>query len=210
MKSLTKFMLVLISIFALLQDSTAQFQTGDVMVAVANGSVQWRQPNGTLVQTLNTGQGGYTTGMAFDTAFSLYVTCFSASTVYRFDKFGNGLGTFGSGNSTPESVVFDGNQNCYVGNLGNGIRKFDALGNFLGSSYTGRVDFMDLQADQCTMLRDIEGNSIETHNVCTNTAGATFASGLGGSAFALRIRTNKEVMVGNGVNILRLEKEFFR
>ncbi len=186
MKSFTKIMLTFVCIIGMFIDASAQFVTGDVFVAVGNGSVQWRKPNGTLVQTLNTGQGGFTTGMAFDTAFSLYVTCFSANTVYRFDKNGNGIGTFGSGLATPESIVFDGAANCYVGNLGAGIRKFDYLGNFLSTSYTGRVDFMDLQADQCTMLRDFEGGTIETHDVCTNSAGPTFASGTT-QAFALRI-----------------------
>jgi len=188
---------------AMFQETNAQFQTGDVFVSVANGSVQWRQPNGTLVQTLNTGQGGFTTGMAFDSAFSLYVTCFSASRVFRFDNNGNPIGLFGSGNATPESIVFDGASNCYVGNLGNGIRKYDALGNFI-ATVGPNTDFFDLSADQCTVLNDHEGQVINRHDVCTNTPLSDFATGLGGSAFALRIRTNGDVMLANGVNILRL------
>jgi len=203
MKSFTKFILAFICMIAMFQETNAQFQTGDVFVSVANGSVQWRQPNGTLVQTLNTGQGGFTTGMAFDSAFSLYVTCFSASRVFRFDNNGNPIGLFGSGNATPESIVFDGASNCYVGNLGNGIRKYDALGNFIATVGPG-TDFFDLSADQCTVLNDHEGQVINRHDVCTNTPLSDFATGLGGSAFALRIRTNGDVMLANGVNILRL------
>lgn len=186
MKKFTIGMIALFFMLGMLRETIAQFATGDVMVAVANGSTQWRKPNGTLMLTMVDGTGGFTTGMAFDTAGNLYVTNFSNSAVHVFNTFGTHMGTFGSGYSTPESIVFDGAANAYVGNLGNGIRKYDATGTFLSTSYGGRVDFMDLQADQCTMLRDFEGSTIETHDVCTNTPGATFASGLT-QAFALRI-----------------------
>ncbi|HQY51458.1 MAG TPA: T9SS type A sorting domain-containing protein [Ignavibacteria bacterium] len=181
----------------------SQFQTGDVFVAVGNGQVQWRQPNGTLVQTLNTGQGGFTTGMAIDSASKLYVTNFSVSTVSVFDKFGVLQGNFGSGYQTPESIVFDNQYNVYVGNLSNGIRKFDYNGNFI-ATVGPNTDFHDLNSDQCTGYITHEGSIIDRHNYCTNTSMGQFATGLGGSAFALRIRQNGEVLVGNGVNILRL------
>src|SRR5206468_4695397 len=53
------------------------FQVGDVFVGVGNGQIQWYHPDGTLVQTLNNGVGGFTTGMAFDSAGHLYGTNFS-------------------------------------------------------------------------------------------------------------------------------------
>jgi len=186
MKKFTAGMFAFIFMLGMSLEAAAQFQTGDVFVAVASGSVQWRKPNGTLVMTMSDGTGGFTTGMAFDASSNLYVTNFSNSAVHKYDNFGNYVGTFGSGYSTPESIVFDGSGNAYVGNLGNGIRKYNSTGTFLSTSYAGRVDFMDLQSDQCTMLRDFEGSTIETHDICTNTAGATFASGLS-QAFALRI-----------------------
>lgn len=198
-------MLLFLSIITLALDSRAQFQTGDVFVAVASGSVQWRQPNGTLVQTLNTGQGGFTTGMSFDSAGSLYVTNFSANSVSRFDINGNLIGLFGSGYSTPEMIIFDSSHNAWVGNLSNGFRKFDALGNFLGVKASGtRVDFMDLQPDQSTMLYTQEGTNILRWDVVADAPLSNFASGLGGNAYALRIRPNGDVLVANGANILRL------
>lgn len=203
MKSFTKLMLIILSIITISYDASAQFATGDVFVAVANGSVQWRQPNGTLVMTLNTTQGGYTTGMALDTANNLYVTNFSASTVSRFDKFGALLGTIGTGYSTPESIVFDNASNYYTGNLSNGIRKYNGAGVYQSSSFTGRVDFMDLQADQCTVLYTTEGGTIFRYNICTNTALSDFATGLS-SCYALRILTSGDVLVANGVDIKRL------
>ena len=188
-----------------LSDLIAQtFQQGDVFVAVGDGQVQWRRANGTLVQTLNTGQGGYTTGMAFDASGKLYVTNFSANSVSVFNTNGTLQGTFGGGYSTPESIVFDQAGNVYVGNLGNGIRKYNAAGTFLSTVYSGRTDFFDIAADQCTALITTESSFIGRHNICTNTALSNFASGLGGSAYALRIRQNGEVLVANGINIRRL------
>lgn len=203
MKHITKLMLIILSIFTFSLDTIAQYQTGDVFVAVSNGQVQWRQPNGTLVQTLNTTLGGYTTGMALDTGNNLYVTNFSANSVSKFDNNGNLIGLFGSGYSTPESIVFDNQSNVYVGSLGNGIRKYDYNGAFLGTLFSGRTDFFDIQADQCTALITQEGSSILTHNLCTNTSLPDFASGISGNAYALRIRTNGDVMLADGSVIRR-------
>ena len=204
MKLFTKIMLTLLCIITFAIDASAQFQTGDVMVAVASGNTQWRKPDGTLVMTMNNTTGGFTTGMAFDKDVNLYVTDFSSNTVTKYDKFGARVGTFGSGYSTPESIVFDSSGNAYVGNTGGGIRKFTSTGTFISTSSTGRVDFCDLQADQCTMLYTTEGNTIFRHDVCTNTGLSNFASGLSGNAYALRIRPNGDVLVAMGVNILRL------
>jgi len=53
------------------------FQTGDIFASVNNGNVQvWR--GGALLTTLNTGQGGFTTGSTTDSAGNFYVTNFSA------------------------------------------------------------------------------------------------------------------------------------
>lgn len=208
MKQLTKWFLLLVMAITSLPVSQlmAQFQTGDVFVGVASGSVQWRRPNGTLVATLNGGLGGFTTGMAFDSAQNLMVTNFSNNVVHRFDKNGVQIPNFGGGYSTPECIVFDGNWNCYVGSVaGNGFRKFDATGTFLQQVAAGtRIDFADLQADQSTMLFTQEGNRIGRWDVVNNVALSDFATGLGGQAYALRIRTNGEVLLANGATVLRL------
>ncbi|MFX3630989.1 MAG: hypothetical protein ACE3JR_17115, partial [Ectobacillus sp.] len=84
------------------------FSIGDVFVSVADGKVQWRDSAGAFIATLDTGLGGFTTGMAFDSSGNLYVTNFSADTVSKFDNDGNFIGTFGTGYSgAPESIVFD-------------------------------------------------------------------------------------------------------
>lgn len=96
--------------------SSTTFATGDVFVAVGDGKVQWRLPDGTLNATLDTGLGGFTTGMAFDKQTGdLYVTNFSAGAVTRFDTAGNRVGTFGIGyNCRPESIAFDAGGFMYV------------------------------------------------------------------------------------------------
>jgi len=181
------------------------FTIGDVFVAVGSGRVQWRRPDGTLVATLDTTRGGFTTGMSFDSSGRLYVTDFSANSVSRFDTSGNLLGTFGGGYSSPEMIVFDLAGNAYVGNLGGFIRKFDANGNFLQQFNSGRVDFLDLAADQRTVLFTQEGTAIKRYDVVSDTPLSDFATGLGSRAFALRIRPNGEVLLANGNNILRLD-----
>jgi hypothetical protein len=54
----------------------AGFLPGDILVGLNNGTVRHYNPDGTLVQTLDTTLGGYMTGMAFDAAGNLYVTKF--------------------------------------------------------------------------------------------------------------------------------------
>ena len=182
------------------------FVRGEVFVAVGNGQVQRRSATGGLIQILDTTLGGFTTGMAFDRNGNLYVTNISASNVTRFDSNGVRLGTFGSGYAAPEVVVFDQAGNVFVGNVGGGILKFDPDGNLLNQLIPAtRIDFMDLQADQTTMLITQEGQNILTLDLVTGQLGPNFATGLGGSAFALRIRPGGDVLVGNGVNILRLD-----
>jgi len=179
------------------------FPTGDVFVSVASGQVKEFTPTGTLVRTLDTGLGGFTTGSAFDSAGNFYVTGFSASAVSKFDPTGTLIGTFGSGYATPEAMLFDGVGNVYVGNLGGFILKFDPAGTLLSKFNNGRTDWMDLSADQCTMLFDQEGNTIHRYNVCTNTALTDFSTTAG--VFAMRILSSGSVLVADNSQIARLD-----
>src|SRR5437667_12238083 len=88
-----------------LPSSATSYQLGDVFVAVGNGKVQHRDAAGRVLETLDTLQGGFTTGMAFDSLSNLYVTGFGAGTVSRFNSSGGLVGNFGSGYSGhPESI----------------------------------------------------------------------------------------------------------
>ena len=141
------------------------FNTGDVFVAISNGKVQHRDSTGLLIETLDTLQGGFTTGMAIDAEGSLYVTNFGAGNVVKFNNKGERVGIFGSGYSgSPESIVFDRAGNSYVGavNGDNGVRKFDPQGIPLArynvATEARGSDWVDLAADQCTLFYTSEGS----------------------------------------------------
>jgi hypothetical protein len=180
------------------------FLSGDIFASVASGNVNHYRADGSFLETLNIGAGGFTTGMAFDSSGNLYVTGFSTNLVAKFNSNGTLLGNFGSGYATPESIVFDNAGNAYVGNLGNGIRKYDSSGVFQNTVINTRVDWMDLAADQTTMLYTQEGTNILSVNVNTGVPGADFASGYGGGqAFALRILSDGGVLLADGANVKR-------
>ena len=177
------------------------FSNGDVFAAIIGG-VRHYTDSGALLETLTTGGGSYNTGMAFDSGGNLYVTNFGTSNVSKFSNTGASLGFFGSGYSTPESIVFDNAGNAYVGNLLNGIRKYSAAGAYLATSYGGRVDWLDLAADQQTMFFTDEGTTIKRHDVVTNAVLPVFASGLS-HAYALRILADGGVLVADTGNVKR-------
>jgi uncharacterized repeat protein (TIGR01451 family) len=180
------------------------YQTGDVFVSVDNGLVQWRQPDGTLIQTLDNQRGGFTTGMAFDSSGNLYVTDVSGTdstfppvdaeglpqsaqdigSVTKFDTQGNLIGPFGSGYNAPESILFDKAGNAYVSNVGGNTFKFDADGNLVQTFATGRTDWIELAADQCTLFYTDESGSIHRYDVCNDVPLSDFGSG---GLYALRI-----------------------
>ncbi len=154
---------------ALTFEQAAQaFPNGDVFVSVGNGLVREYTPSGTLVQTLNTGTGSgiFTTGMAFDSFGSLYVTDFNANAVTVFSPAGLNMGSFGSGyNANPESILFDSLGNVYVGQADGShkILSFDSSGTPNGSfspALENRgTDWIDLATNQCTMRYTSEGTA---------------------------------------------------
>jgi len=202
-----------IAALAFTQAASAAFPNGDVFVSVSNGLVDVFTPSGTLVATLDTTKGGATTGMAFDSAGNLYVTDFSANAVSKFDPNGALLGDFGSGyNSHPESILFDSLTNAYVGQADGSkqILEFNAFGapitSFSPTTESRGTDWIDLAADECTMHYTSEGHLVKTFNVCTNTQGSDFASGLPGSvAFAHRILPDGGELVADTGEIVRLD-----
>src|SRR5579864_8527960 len=206
------------------QASGVPYSVGDVFADVGNGQVQHFSSTGVLLDTLSgpaTGAEG--TGMAFDLAGNLYATQFGAQQVYKFDNSGNFISTFGSGyNSDPESIVRDFFGNFYVGQPDGShqIRKFDSTGAFV-TAFSPTVgprgtDWIDIAADQCTLLYTSEGKEVHSFNVCTNTQNPDFATlpinGInpgvdpnGSVAFALRIRPNGDVMVAASKQVFRLD-----
>jgi hypothetical protein len=183
------------------------FNTGDIFAAVNLGRVQHYNAAGTFIETLDTTKGGFTTGMAFDSAGSIHVTNFSANSISVFDNTGAlQAGTCCAGSGTPESITFNNLGNRIVTYTGGGVRVWNAAGAQVGSTIQSgtRFDWGDLKADQKTFLFTQEGSRIGTLDVSTGAFGPDFATGLGGSAFALRILSDGRVLLANGPNVLLL------
>ncbi|MCC7105661.1 MAG: hypothetical protein IT307_10995, partial [Chloroflexi bacterium] len=188
--------------------SHSTFQTGDVFVSVSAGQVQWRLPDGTLNATLDTTDGGFTTGSAFDTSGKLYVTGFTSGNITVFNTDGTRQGNFATGLSTPEAVVFDAAGNVYFTEVGNGgIRKYSSTGTLLQTYMSGtRTDWMDLASDQCTMLWTDESPNVFRYDVCLDAPLSAFATGLPiGEGFALRILPDGSVLLAGDNLIVRLD-----
>ena len=190
------------------------FQAGHVFISVSNGQVQHRDAAGNLLETLDTLQGGFTTGMAFDRLGNLYVTNFNAGNVRKFDNKGGLIGTFGIGYSgSPESILFNRDGNVYVGSVDgdNDIRKFDQFGNPLAqfdvATERRGSDWIDLGADQCTMFYTSEGPSVKRFDVCTNTQLADFnvAPLPTTVAYAVRLLPSGGLLVASTSVIVRLD-----
>ena len=178
---------------------------GDVFAAVGDGNVRHYSTAGTLLETLHLPTATErTTGMAFDGAGNLLATAFDQNFVAKFNNTGTFVGNFGSGYSAPESIVLDNSGNVYVSSVGAiGIKKFNSAGNLLTTLLPGtRVDWMDLTADQTTMLFTQEGGAVLRVNVNTGVLGPNFATGTS-DAFALRILPDGTVLLADGTNVKR-------
>lgn len=192
-----------VTLFAAAAPVAAQFQTGDIFASIGNGQVARYSSSGTLLQILNTGQGGFTTGSTFDAAGNFYVTDFTANAVTKFSGTGTLLGSFGSGYSLPESVVFDAAGNAYVGNINVGLRKYDAAGNLVQTYNTGRVDWFDLSADGKTVYFTAEGGQVNRFDLTTNTLLSPFS--VAGGDFALRLLSSGGLLVADETQVDRLD-----
>lgn len=201
---LKRFLVIVIVLAALCMTAAAvPFQYGDVFAAGSNGQVDHYTSTGTYIETLNTGLGGLNTGMAFDSAQNLYVTDWSSSAVSKFDNTGTLIGTFGSGYSHPECILFDGSGNAYVGSQ-EMIWKLDSAGNILASYGLGAY-MIELLPDQCTMLYTQAANVIWAYNVCTDTALGQFANLGHGNAAALRHLADGSILVADSSEVLRVD-----
>jgi len=197
-------------------DTNRFFQTGDVFVAVGNGQVQWRDSSGNLIHTLDTGLGGFTTGMAFDADGNLYVTNFDRQTVSVFNNDGTFFGTFGGPyNRNPESIVFDQAGNAYVGQAegSRDILKFDSAGNLLARFNVGKEnmgsDWIDLTEDGCTIFYTSEGTHVKRFDLLTNMQLPDFNTLLlpGPTAYAIRLLPDGGLLVADTTVIVRLDAD---
>jgi hypothetical protein len=191
----------------------AKYNIGDVFAGVGNGKVKRFDQDGNLLQTLSsTVVNSYITGMTFDAIDNLYVTKFDIDVISKFDPTGN-LDTqsfmLGDSGSNCESIVMNAKGEFYVGqadgtkdvlhfdNTGTRINAFDVPTEDRGS------DWIDLSADQCTLFYSSEGGHIKKYNVCNDTALPDFAPIPTEPAYALRIRSNGDVLIAASQSVHR-------
>jgi PKD domain-containing protein len=182
-----------------------------IFVGVNNGQVKEFAKDGSLVGTLNTNEGGSTTGMGFDLLGNLYVTNFTANSVSKFAGGGNVVGSFGSGyNCKPESIAFDNAGNAYVGETGcsHALLKFDVYGNLMASYEVATEvegsDWIDLASDQCTMYYTSQGKSVLRYNVCNQQQLTPLATDLE-TGLAIKVLPDGGALVANRHNVVRLD-----
>ena len=193
----------------------APFQEGDVFAAVGNGRVAQYDENGAFKDILDTTRGGFTTGMAFDSNDNLYVTNFTDRSISRFNSSGtlteSQFVTSPTGANSPESIVFDADGNFFVGHAdGNAdVAKYDSAGTLLD---TFRVaiedrgsDWIDLAADQKTLVYTSEGFEVKRFDTDTKTQLSDFATLADRPAFALRLLEDGGALVADSVNVKRLD-----
>ena len=168
--------------------SGSGFGTGDLLISMADGTVQWRRHDWTLVKVLSSGSDGQAKGMAFDSSGNLFVTHWigsnsSSNSVAKFDRNGNFTGFFGGGyDCNPSSIAIDNSGNVYVGqaDCGAQILKFDSSGNRL-AQYSVAVEnrgsyHIALDPNQCTMYYTSAGPNVKRFDVCRNTQMPNFNS----------------------------------
>ncbi len=200
--------------------SSIPWNIGDVFVGVSNGKYNVYDNTGALKDSVNDGQGGFTTGCAFNGGLDkLYTTNFSNTKVEVYDNaiphtLSQTVDTAANGGSASESVVFASNGDFYVGNAGaNAILRYNAAGTFQ-QSYAAATedrgtDWLDLASDQKTMFYTSEGGRIMRFDV--SGAGAQLAdfANIGGVSYALRLLPPGDgsggLLVANSTDIKRLD-----
>ena len=187
-------------------------QTGDVLASVGDGEVDNYSQTGTLNDTLNDGTGAdFTTGGCFDTSGDFFVTNFDSNSLSEFGPAGNLLNsTWATEPSIPESCTVNAQNDVFVGGPGApSIYEYNPSGtliksfNVQGGSGTGGTDWVNLEADQCTLLYTGDGSEILSYNVCTQTQNPDFATGLPEPCFELRVRPDGDVMVACASEVIR-------
>jgi hypothetical protein len=200
------------------------YSKGDVFAGVGDGKINHYNGSGTLLEVLDTTTGptnppGHETGMCFDPAGSLYATDYDAVDMAKFNNLG-GLTTYPFGPDflyPPESCVVDpAGQSIYVGTaeLNNELFKLDTSGNVLADYFLvrdqGGINWIDINPNnRCQIYYTSEGTLVKRFDVCSGTQLSDFASGLplppgGAGCFAVRVRSNGEVLVACDQEIVRL------
>ncbi|MBK7144875.1 MAG: hypothetical protein IPH76_06580 [Xanthomonadales bacterium] len=211
--------------------TSEEIATGTRYVLMAGGGrIRRFTTDGILLDTwvFDSGAPLSTTGMCFAPNGDILATRFDTAVASDLIRFGHDGAVLNNTFAAPkpsaiyaESCVFDQAGNVYVGHAGLittpspdtlvPIQKFDRHGNWLDTfvvpTGTRGTDWIDLDADQCTLYYTSEDDAIRRYNLCTRSPLPVLASGLEAPCFALRRRPNGEVMVACRHRVYRLDRE---
>jgi uncharacterized repeat protein (TIGR01451 family) len=198
------------------------FAKGQVFLSTGDGMIFVYSSSGTLVQVLNSGNiAGNIEGMAFDGTGNLYAANSSTTTVAGssgivefFGNTGAGPTTFGTGFTTPKSVVVDSSNNVYVGQA---ITQGDRLLQFSGvtgkqtatffpayeNNFSG-IDWIDLRSDGDTLIYTLGTKTVKTFDVADVIQLPDLVTNLN-EALALRALSDGTVLVADTIRIVRLD-----
>jgi hypothetical protein len=194
-----KFAMPLLLLFAAALCAQAQqLNVGDVVVAVQGGYQVFAPAGNTAKAAIPAPLASDTTaGCAFDSTYRLRGADFTGAEVLKFaipSPFHFISSQTATTAASPQSVVFDGHNNFFVGHEGGTIKKYDASGKLL-ESFTVHVDSrtfisLDLSADGNVLFYTSGGSTIRTFNLSTHATSKITVSGLNGSnLFGLRLLT---------------------
>ncbi len=205
---------------------TGPYGVGDVFVSGGDGFVYVFKQDGTLLGSMNTGQSS-DTGSAFDQFGNFYVTIFEGLTsdppvgIVKFDQNAALAGPFGNypagAVGHPESVVFN-----MAGDLINGVAQdvinptdpvyeFDSSGNLIATfnvvPENRGSDWVELLADQKTLLYTSEGVFVHSFNISTNTQNPDINANNplpGTAAYAFRVLPNGNLLIADTASVVEL------
>jgi sugar lactone lactonase YvrE len=199
------------------------FSPGNILVSLADGSVEVRGSDGTLQSIISGPFTGQAKGIAIDSNGNLLVAYqwtddhSNGNTVGVYKPDGTFAGTFGSGyNCDPLGVLVDAPGNIYVSErqcLGR-ILQFDPSGNlqqtfYVNADYVGAW-WMDLASDGCTMHYTSDGQNVLRYNICTGTQlsnlnSAPLSNRSSAGALGVRILPDASLLVADHYNVQRLD-----
>jgi YD repeat-containing protein len=194
---------------------------GDVFAGIdSGGMINHYNAAGTLLETLSTTGGTFTTGMAFDASGNLYATNFSDGTITKFLKTSTSTKTTVASGilGSPESISRAADGSWYVGGPGFVSGGSAYIQHFTpswssstkipvaGGGGTGGSDWVDLAANQTTLYYASEGKAIKRYDTVGGQLSDFNAATLPGTnAFALRILGDGSVLVADAQSVLHLD-----
>lgn len=192
------------------------YNKGDVFAGVGSGTVKRFDRNGLLLQSLISPTTNlYTNGMIFDNEANLYVAKYDTGVVSKFNSGGILVNqTFLNTGplSSCESIAMNAKGEFYIGQASGPkhITHFGPNGNELESfqvtNKSRHVEWVDLAADQCTLLYTYFANIIYRYDVCNHVELSNFATASSPYFGQMKIRENGEVLVVAPSKIHRFDK----